>query len=453
MQEKIVSQLAVAAGLVGDESIPYYDPHEPGTPNRLKRMTTTLLRAFVLSGALTASGYAADGSDFKGYAKSGWGLAEWTTMVQKPGPFADDLTIVADGNNATFQVRSGARNGVDVNTLGGNFRWKFNGSAVESGYIEHMRIGHRAAYMMYSYDGAGGFTENAYGAIDAYTARGYEGVNATGSLAGDVLFKLQARGRARNTLDWWARGGAAVTMYATEDWDYATDSYGADLRFETTLNGTRVKREVGRFSHQGYLGVGVVAPTRTLHVAGGVLLDAPQGESIQLRFLTGFFSIGRPITWTMEPTTNQIVHEADGGLATVAMNSYLDAFAGSAPGFTVSTSRGTKAATLAVLANDPLFALYARSMHADGGVFSGLAGGKFSLKASENHTATARGNFWAFETTGIGTTARREVARIDDAGNVELKLAGKGVYFRSPNNTRYLLTLNDAGAVVVTAAP
>ncbi|MDP2275288.1 MAG: hypothetical protein Q8K32_31370 [Archangium sp.] len=65
--------------------------------------------------------------------------------------------------------------------------------------------------------------------------------------------------------------------------------------------------------------------------------------------------------------------------------------------------------------------------------------------------AHAEASIATFRNSNVFATA--PVAKVKALGDFELTVAGKGVLLRSPDNTRWRLTISNAGAVVVTAAP
>lgn len=98
----------------------------------------------------------------------------------------------------------------------------------------------------------------------------------------------------------------------------------------------------------------------------------------------------------------------------------LECYSPGAPVVNITTriARGTPAAPTGILAGDRFFGFFGRGYHAAGG-FSGYMV-TFNGVAEEDFTATAQGTFVDFQTTEIGTSARRSVVRFRGNGALEL---------------------------------
>lgn len=91
-----------------------------------------------------------------------------------------------------------------------------------------------------------------------------------------------------------------------------------------------------------------------------------------------------------------------------------------------------------------------------GPAFTTSTDGGQTLNVTKN--GTGAGDALRVTNKGTGATVQinqnaTPVARINSDGELEQLIAGKGDLRRSPNGTRYRITVTDAGAVLVTAAP
>ena len=188
----------------------------------------------------------------------------------------------------------------------------------------------------------------------------------------------------------------------------------ADLIFSSQINGAGYLR---RFSIHDLGGI----------VVGSGPVEVNDGPQIQLVGGDGFNAIMKIF--------------AHGSAATPTYNSFR--------------ARGTKAAPSAALANDDFMFLGGRGYGTTAFPTSSRAAIRF--RAAENQTDSAQGSYIGFETTGIGTTTRREVARIFDSGgfnlgdvddpgqnNFKLKNAATIGWEASPAGTDITLTVDSS---------
>ena len=234
--------------------------------------------------------------------------------------------------------------------------------------------------------------------ISVFHARGTE-ASPTAILSGDEIGRIRAR-----SFDGTAEGSQTeISFNATENW--AVGAHGADIRFETTANGSTSRIERVKIDQNGNVGIGTVVPAVKLEVeigatdaVTGLLID--QNDIDQIAFQIDSEATTANVIDILSPaTTTGIVFDVNADSLTTGKILNL-----------ISNSVTTNARVLVDIIND-----------------NTLATGAVPLRIQQDSTGDI---FQAFD----GTT---KVFSIEDGGQV-------GIANGVGNSAQYRLDVGDA---------
>ena len=275
------------------------------------------------------------------------------------------------------------------------------------------------------------------------------------------------------------QNSSAIQMYVGQS--PGTGSYPSNIRFETTGTNQAIRSERMRIAENGNVGIGIVNPAYKLDVSGSINAN---------QFLLNGSPLSNANPWTLNGsnisynggrvgigTTNPLVKlEINGGgdlnlldlrndNNSLGINTFVSSntdFHGSA--LIGRRSRGTNSAPTSVMANDRITGLYG-SIYSDGAYQNSSA---IQMYVGANTGAGSYPTNIRFETTDMNQTIRQERMRISESGNIGIGTAdpkskvqvesgdvylstiGTGVITKSPNGQCWRMTINNAGAMVIT---
>lgn len=299
--------------------------------------------------------------------------------------------------------------------------------------------------------GAGGLMAN----YDARVARGTRSA-PTATLSGD---SVQFSGRGHNGVIFSTQSFAAMSFVANET-QTATNN-GSRIIFQTTKNGTIVKVERLRITHDGKVGIGTTAPAYGFHVASDAFVSAGlivgstltvQGAEFSVAGSTLVVVGGTVGIGTGTPAYQLHVNGADAAIRETSDNAgfYFGRGLGSpdasptAPsfpgfllieGFASTTSgaateqrisRGSRAAPTASQSGD----LVQWAMRGyEGTTISSATNASMFFTMDQTQAPGANGSRITFQTTANNTVGKVNRMVIDDTGNISIA-AGNAPSYR-----------------------